>query len=321
MDLRQLRCFLAVAETLSYEEGAARVYMSPHPVYKHVRRLREQVGAPLFIRRKGVLELTVAGEVLLKEAKQGLSHLERAVALARQAASGELELSIGYNSVAEHSVFSDIISAFRKLRPNVNLVCRSLRTPEQVQALERNELDLGFVCPPVPSNTLDTIVLTRQPFVAVVPENHPLAARPAVSFQALSGVPMIVCSRALDPRAFERLEQEFRNANATLNVSCEMESVQAMIRLVAAGCGCCIVPEYARELLCAGVVCKVLDPPNMMRVLAVATQKGREGLAQAFCEFAVLHVNELNVTPLPRREVQRPALAAAASGEKVRARR
>jgi DNA-binding transcriptional LysR family regulator len=319
MDLRQLRCFLAVAETLSYRDAAERLGISAPPLYKHVNRLQSKVGAPLFNRRERKLELTKAGQLLFAEVSGGLERLDRAVARARQEASRETELSIGYNSVAECSVFSHVISAFRKVRPDVNLTCRNMRTPEQVEALERNKLDLGFICPPVAGDALDIHVLTQQPFVVVLPAKHRLAAASSVSFRQLSGEPMVVCSRALDPDSFRQLQGEFDSAGAVLNVVCELESAQAMIRFAATGNGCCVVPEYASQLVCAGVVAKRIDSSKMMRVLAVANKKGREGLAQSFCEFAVMHVNEMNASAAPPR-TQRPALAAVGI-DNVRARR
>ena len=77
MDLRQLRCFLAVAETLSYRDAAERLGISAPPLYKHVNRLQSKVGAPLFNRRERKLELiaelardfTVLSEVGSKDAE------------------------------------------------------------------------------------------------------------------------------------------------------------------------------------------------------------------------------------------------------------
>jgi DNA-binding transcriptional LysR family regulator len=290
MELRHLRYFVAVAETLNLRKAAQRLCISAPPLTVQIRDLEAEIGTALLSRRsKGPrLELTDAGRVFLEQARQMLAQAGQSVTLARRAASGEIgRLTIGYNTVAALGVLPRILPALGMKWPGVRITWHSLKTPQQVEALSREELDLGFVCPPIPPDTLELQELTRQPFIAVLPASYPLARAPAVSWLSLSEQPLILYSRLLDPDSFRQIEQHFTSAGANMRIVCELESCLSMIALVAAGNGSCIVPEYARSLCGEGVVCKPIDPPGIHRTLAVARKKGRSGLAESFYQFVV----------------------------------
>jgi DNA-binding transcriptional LysR family regulator len=287
VELFQARYFVTVADELSFRRAADSLHVSSSSLSVQIRKLELEIGADVFVREGHTIKLTDVGRVFLKEARQMLVQAERSVTLARQAASGELALSIGYNTVAEFDVVPRIIPAFKKQWPTAQLTLRSLRTPEQFEALRSNELDLGFICPPIPSDDFDVQELTREPFVAVLSTEHRLASAPIVSFEALSGEPLILYSRVLDPDSFRQIEQHFNEARSVMNVVYELESSFAMINFVAKGNGCCIVPEYAAGIRRDGTVCKPLGPPSIMRSLAVAKRKDSGILAESFYRFAV----------------------------------
>jgi DNA-binding transcriptional LysR family regulator len=287
MELFQARYFVTVADELSFRRAAENLHVSSSSLSVQIRKLELEIGADVFIREGHTIKLTDVGRVFLKEARQILIQAERSVTMARQAATGELALSIGYNTVAEFDAVPRIIPAFKKQWPSAQLTLRSLRTPEQFEALRSNELDLGFICPPIPTEGFDVQELTREPFVAVLSAGHRLAAASSINFEDLSGEPLILYSRISDPDSFRQIEQHFADARAVMNVVYELESSFAMINFVAMGNGCSIVPEYAAGILRDGTVCRPLGPPSIMRTLAVAKRKDSGILAESFYRFAV----------------------------------
>jgi DNA-binding transcriptional LysR family regulator len=288
MELRHLRYFVAVAEELNFTRAAARLHIAAPPLSVQIRKLEVEIGADLLSRKDRNIRLTEAGRVFLEQARQTLAHANRAIISARQVANGEIgHLSIGYNTVAEFGVFPTIIPAFRKQFPNVRLTFHSLRTPQQLEALSRDEIHVGFVCPPVPADDFEMQELTQQPFVAVVSADHRLACTPAVSYSALSDEPLILYSRVLDPDAFRQMEEQFLRAGAVMNVVYELESPLSMINFVAMGHGCCLLPDYALRIRPEGVVCKPLGPPSILRSLAVIKKSGSGGVRHLFYRFVV----------------------------------
>lgn len=288
MELRHLRYYIAVAEELNFRKAAERLHISTPPLFTQIRDLEQEIGASLLTREGRVMQLTKAGSVFLAEARETLARARRGVALTRQVAAGYAgSLAIGYNTVAAFGVFPQIVRAFNEQWPNVRLTCHYHSTPRQLNALSRDDLEIGFLCPPVPTDEFEVHELSRQPFVAIVPDSHPLAHTPQVSFEALSREPLITYSRALDPHAFSQIQQNFERANAVMNVVHEFESVPAIVQLVALGGGCCIVPEYVRALCPRGVVCKSLDPAGIHCSMAIVKKRCRAGNAGVFYRFVL----------------------------------
>lgn len=293
MELRQLRYFVVVAEELNLQRASKRLHICAPPLLMQMRKLRDSVGVELFRTHRRRLQLTAEGRIFLEEARDVLAAAERGVARVRQAANGESgRLTIGCNPVAEFGDLPNILAAFRRARPRVELSLRSLRTPQQLTELVENRLDVGFVCPPIQTDEFDLQELSRQPFVAAVPRDHPLSAVPAVSFEALSGAPLIAYSRKIDPHSFGEIEAGFREAGAQMAVAYETESALSMIALAAAGNGCCIVPQYVTKFESVGVVCKPLASKPIERTLAIIKRKDRDGLAAAFYDFVALYTRE-----------------------------
>jgi DNA-binding transcriptional LysR family regulator len=327
MELFQARYFVAVGEQLSFRRAAEGLHVSPSSLSVQVRKLENEIGAELLIREGHYVKLTEAGRVFLKEARQFLDHAARSVSLARRAAKGDLSLTVGYNTVAEFTVLPWIVAAFKKGWPQTRLTLRSLKTPEQFAALSCNELDLGFICPPVPSDEFEVRELGREPFVVVLPTEHPLAREASVSFSSLSREPLILYSRVLDPDSYRQIEREFRLANAVMNVVYELESSPAMIHFVAAGNGCCIAPEYVCGIRREGVVCKPLEPNSIVRTLAVAKRKDSTALADSLYRFAIDHfvseasksaVNAFQFPSLPAADSDPPGPRRRASSPRAR---
>jgi DNA-binding transcriptional LysR family regulator len=288
MELRHLRYFLAVAEELSFRRAAARLHIAQPPLSVQIRQLEMEVGAELFSRAGHKIKLTDAGRAFFEHARQTLAQVNRSVTAAQQAAKGELgHLSIGCGTAAEFRVFPTIVPAFKRKWPNVHLSFHQLGTMPQIDAVRREELDLGFVWLPISTDEFDVEELSQEPFAALLFANHPLAAAPAVSIKDLSKEPLVLVSRDLDPGLFYELEQLFVRVGAVMDVAYELESIVSLLNFVAMECGCSVVPDYIRSLSRPGIVFKPLRPPNLAKTVAIFKKKGRGGLAESFFRFTV----------------------------------
>jgi DNA-binding transcriptional LysR family regulator len=293
MELRHLRYFVAVAEELSFTRAAARLHIAIPPLSIQVRNLESEIGTKLVLREGRGLRLTDAGRAFLEQARKTLAAASQCAPLAHQAAKGEFgQLSIGYNAPAEFRVFPKIVPAFRKKWPAVHLVFHRLETSQIVERLRRQELDLGFVCLPIPADEFDMREVEEHPLIALVPKAHRLARAPSVSIQDLSQEPLILFPRALDPESYAQIEQLFLREAATMNVLYELDTSLSMINFVAMGIGCSFLPDYARRIRVDGVIYKSLQPRQMVKKLAIVKKRGATGVAQAFFRFAVEHLSE-----------------------------
>jgi DNA-binding transcriptional LysR family regulator len=291
MELRHLRYFVAVAEEMSFRRAASRLHIAPPPLSVQIRNLEAEIGADLFSREGRGIRLTEAGRVFLEQARKTLIDAKRAIELARYAANGEIgHLSIGYNAPTGFRIFPKVIPAFKERWPNVRLTFRAHNLGQQLERLEREELDVGFIWLPVPAGQFDVQPLVQEPLVAVLPTDHRLASKQSISVKDLSPEPLILLARELDPDTYHEIETLFQRAGATMNVAYELENSLSMINFVAMGCGCSLLPDYTRAIRQEGVVHRPLRPPNLAKTLAVIKKKGRGGLAEMFFRFTTEHI-------------------------------
>jgi len=182
VELRQIRSFLSVAETLHFGRTAELIHINQPALSLQIRALEEEVGVRLFERNRRKTTLTAAGSAFRDDAAAALSQLDHAVRRARLAASGKLGLlRIGFVSTVGSEIVPNIVRQFRKSNPEVEFSLRNILTAEQVQMLESGSLDVGFLRMPVGEDSaLDVATVHREPFVLVLPSSHKLAKRKRV---------------------------------------------------------------------------------------------------------------------------------------------
>lgn len=301
MELRHLRYFVAVAEEMSFRRAAVRLHIAPPPLSVQIRKLEAEIGAELFARVGRGIQLTEAGRVFLEQARKTLSDARRGIALARQAAHGEIgNLSIGYNAPTGFRVFPKVLPLFRKRWPNVHLTFHAQTVGQQLQGVMREELDVGFVWLPIPREALDVQELVREPLFAVLPSSHRLASKATVSIRDLAREPLVLLARTHDPETFREIEQLFRRAGVAMNVAYELENSLSMINFVAMGCGCSLLPEYTRAIRHDGVVHRPLSSPRLVKTLAVIKKQARGDLAETFFRFTAEQFGGTDNTPSPK---------------------
>jgi len=289
MELRHLRYFVAVAEEVNFRKAAERLHMATPPLSVQIRNLEREIGVELFSRAGRNIRITEAGRAFLHHARQTLAHANGGIAVARRAANGEIgHLSIGYNTPAEFRIIPKVVPAYRRKWPDVHLAFRRLENSQIIEALRRNELDVGFVCLPIPTGEFEAHELTHEPLVAVLPAEHPLATSPSVSIKDLLREPMILFPKVLDPESYNQIEQLFMRAGSAVNAVYELENSLSIINFVAMGIGCSILPDYARRIRIDGIVYKPLRPKNIVKILAIIKKKkSTSEIADAFYGFTL----------------------------------
>src|SRR5260370_36796645 len=197
MELRQLRSFLSIVETLHCGRTAELIHLSQPALSHQIRTLEEEVGVRLFERNRRKTTLTAAGLAFRDDAAAALSQLEQAIRRARLAASGKLGLlRIGFISTAGIELVADIVRQFRELNPEVEFSLRAITTADQVQMLETGSLDIGFLRLPIGEHSaLDVVTVHRERFVPVVPASHKLAKRKKGCLSDVSGQDFVVVVR------------------------------------------------------------------------------------------------------------------------------
>lgn len=197
MELSHLRCFLAVADTLHFSRAAEKLNLSQPALSTQIRRLEEYLGVRLFERSRQKTTLTYSGTVYREEAQQILAMANRSIHRARLACEGRIGLlRIGFISTAAAYVIPSLVSEFRRDFPDVELELRHHLTAEQVNLLNGNKIDIGFLRIPLPEQgELRTTPIHREPFKLFLPASHALSVQRDLTLRHLSGAEFVTYSK------------------------------------------------------------------------------------------------------------------------------
>jgi DNA-binding transcriptional LysR family regulator len=258
--LDQLRCFVAVAEELHFGRAADRLHMSQPPLSRQIQRLETTIGAELFERNNRSVKLTPAGAATLGQARSLLAHADALPTAARRAAAGLTgTVRLGFTATAAFSVVDVALAAVERELPGVRLSLREMVTSEQFDALERGELDLALLRPPVDLEGYESFAVHREALVLAAPADGPFGTDDGgpVTVGALARSHLLMYSPT--SAAY------FHNLASGLVGNVALDSVQyitqipSMVALVDAGRGVALVPESAESLHFRNVVFRPIE--------------------------------------------------------------
>ncbi|MGL5940744.1 MAG: LysR family transcriptional regulator [Waterburya sp.] len=271
MEFRQLRYFVTVAQELHFGRAAERLQITQPALSKQIRVLETELGIQLFIRTKRTVRLTKAGEVFLLEAQKLLQQAEKAINLAHRTALGEVgRLTIGFTATATYTVLPELIGRFRLLYPQVEVEMLELSTEAQVTALNRSEIDLGFLHPPIDDRGLELYPILAEELVAVLPKRHHLAIKHLLSLEDLAQESFILHPRAEGPFLYDEFQKLCRQAEFQPQIVKEVCSHQTRICFVAAGMGITFIPVGLQSSVGQDLVCKPMENLAMKLEFAAA---------------------------------------------------
>jgi DNA-binding transcriptional LysR family regulator len=290
VELRQIRSFLSIAETLHFGRTAELIHLSQPALSLQIRALEQEVGVRLFERNRRKTTLTAAGFAFRDDAIRALSQLDQAVRRARLAADGKLGLlRIGFISTAGSEIVPNIVGQFRELNPEVEFSLRAITTADQVRMLETGSLDIGFLRLPIGGHaTLDVVTVHREPFVLVVPASHKLAKRKRVRLSEVAGQDFVMYERAYAPGFHDLIFGMLRDAGIVPNISQTAAEIATLISLVDAHMGIAILPASAVKHSVASVIaCEIADKIPMSEIALVVTKRVRVAVVDNLRTFAL----------------------------------
>ncbi|MCP5266928.1 MAG: LysR family transcriptional regulator [Burkholderiaceae bacterium] len=287
MDLRDMQCFVAVAEERHFGRAADRLHIAQPPLSRRIRALEDELGAPLFVRSPKGVELTEAGLTLLDEAPNLLALANRARERTRLAGQGLIgQLDVGLFGSGVLDAIPRMLARFHVERPQVKIVLHNLTKTEQLQALRERRLTLGFnrLVPEMSDLIVETVL--REPLVVALPEGHRLATRRRVRIPDMANEPQITYPNAPIRGLAQEVADAFERECTPLNVQQEVEDVLTAVALVASGFGLAITTQSATSLRLPGVVFRPLSCAHLRDVeLACLYRRGdRSPILRAFLE-------------------------------------
>ncbi len=265
INLREIECFVAVADHLNFSKAAAQLHLSQPPLTRHIQAIEGKLGARLFTRNTHAVALTAAGALFLEDARAILRQLDRATEAVRRMREGEtVRLRLAFVGALLDEKLVRVIRRFRESQPDCQVEMADLSPSAQLAALQAGELDGGFIGakPPKPVQGLALVDWRQEPLVLALPEEHPLARIKKLEWRHLRGQAWVMVSRQAAAAFREQFSQVAEDRGVALQIVQESDRVAAVLTMVAAGSGITVVPQSIRHLIDSGVVFRPLPLPR-----------------------------------------------------------
>jgi len=284
-DLRQLRAFVVVAEELNFLRAAQRLHISQPALSQTIRHLEGTLGVVLFDRNTRSVELTEAGQDLLRDANKVLGHAQKLADNALDHATGiRGVLNIGFLIGTGVDLMPEVLRAFSERYPDVRVLVKEFDFSNPEAGIN-DGMDVAVLRPPISADHVELRTLLEEPCVACLPLGHPLAQEKSVSVYQLLDEPIVAApSRGVWRNYW--IADEYRGGRAAKVVH-EAGTVESELQAVASGRGISITALstalfYARR----GVSFPVIRDMPACRI-AVALPEPATIAAKNFADMAV----------------------------------
>ena len=236
MEMRHLRCFLAVAEELHFARAAERLHIEQSPLSRAIKELEEDLGVVLFVRTTRSTRLTRAGELFLEHVRRIFSALEQARDSVKAAANGfHGQLRVALSDGITPSRLPALLALCRQEEPEVELRFFEVPLSQQIKGLHDDLYDVGFAQSDEVGDGIATMPVWSDALMVAVPARHPLLAHKRIPLDELLRYPLVLC----DPQACEshakHVDRVLRRVDMEPLVAERVATCDLMMALVSAG--------------------------------------------------------------------------------------
>jgi len=246
MSLAELRYIVTLARERHFRRAAERCHVSQPTLSVTVKKLEDRLGVLLFERSPGDVRLTPVGEQICAQAEKALAEImriEEIAQLGKDPLVGSLRLGVIY-TIAPY-LLPRLVPAFHAAAPDIPLYLQENFTHRLSELLKSGELDAAIIAAPFNPSGIVTRPLYEEPFMILLPANHPLCAQEAIDSAALNPDQLLLlgqgnCFRDQVVTACPQLSEP-----EGLNQAMESSSLETLRHMVASGAGVAVVPASA----------------------------------------------------------------------------
>lgn len=248
MELRHLRYFHVLAQTLNFTRAAELLHIAQPPLSRQIQQLEDELGVSLLDRGRP-LKLTEAGRFFYEHSATLLDNLHKVCDNTRRIGLGDKTwLGIGFAPSTLYGLLPELI---RRLRNHealaLELGLSEMTTLQQVEALKAGRIDIGVGRMRIDDPTISQTVVTEDRLVAALPAGHPLLGQP-VSLTQLAKEPFVLYPGNPRPSYADHVIALFTAHGLDIKIVQWTNELQTAIGLVGAGIGITLVPASVQVL-------------------------------------------------------------------------
>ncbi|MBD1227188.1 LysR family transcriptional regulator [Xenorhabdus griffiniae] len=240
--IKQLQCFLAVAQELNFRRAAERLHMTQPPLTRHIKCLEETLGCDLFTRNTHEVHLTNNGLILVEKA----THLINEFTLfMREIKNEEVYLRIGLTCTLNFNNISDLHNKIKALMTRDEIDTPHLVSSQLLHFLAKGKMDIVIIGEKSLHNEHDLKFywLYREPLLLAMPSSHPASLKEKVSLTEVSDLPLFWFSRNANPIFYDKCENYFQQLPFSLKRCKEPDDSLVMLSDISRGKGMALMPR------------------------------------------------------------------------------
>ncbi|WP_273276505.1 LysR family transcriptional regulator [Maribacter polysiphoniae] len=248
LELRHFTYFLAVAEELHFRKAAEKLFISQPGLSRQIKQMEGILQVQLFVRDKKKVILTPAGHYLKGQAEaifHQINEAKRQLQLIGEGDKGEIR--IGFLGSAMQSVIPNLLLSLKDKFPNIKTSLEERSNMAQVEAVLKDELDIGFVRLSRVPKALGMTTVYRDTFSLVLPENYPMLTRNFEGMHQFANDDFILFSKEYSPFYFETIMSICSDAGFVPKVSHKTVHAHTIFKLVENNMGIAIVPTALKS--------------------------------------------------------------------------
>jgi DNA-binding transcriptional LysR family regulator len=236
MELRHLRCFLAVAEELHFARAAERLHIEQSPLSRTIKELEEELGAELFARTTRSTRLTRTGKLFLDHVPRIFAALQQARDSVRAAANGfHGQLRVALSDGITPSRLPALLALCRQEEPEVEIRFFEVSLSQQIKGLHDDLYDVGFALSDEVGDGVIATPVWNDAFMVAVPARHPLLAYKRIPLDELLRYPLVLCDPQICESYAKFIDRVLRRADAEPLIAERVATCDLMMTLVSAG--------------------------------------------------------------------------------------
>ena len=293
IDTLGVQAFVAIADGGSFRQAAESLHVTQTAITQRLRKLETYLGVALVERTTRRTTLTEIGRRFLPQARRLLNELSDALTEIRETGlSRRGDVSIACVPTVGVQYLPRVLRAFSELRPHDRVKILDHASESVLQAVLRREVEFGIGIAGDRHPELVSVPLAVDPYVLICREDHPLAKRRRVRWEALRSYPLIFAGEMSGNRGL--LDGALKSGGVALYSFYEVQRSSTALGLVAEGLGAAVVPKLAIQRNAYPMVRIIeLVEPSVSRTLVLLTRKTAQlsPAARALYDMLVRHAS------------------------------
>ncbi len=301
MDMKELKTFLTLSHTMSYQKAAELLNFAPSTLNRHIQLLEEEMGIKLFEKRGRWLEMTDDGQAFIEYAQRMLAVYEEALNNIGLPADRDESICIGGCEIVLAHSMMDLLSAFTRSHPHTHLTMltsANARVPEMVR---NGSVEVGYHYTmdqkPIPG--VHEVILFKEYLCLAAAPDHPLASRSSLHYpdlqDAVFAFPHDDCCSAVT------ILRQLKQYNVRVGHASYLGAMQIMIDRVFKNQALLAAPESAIDHFARVWGIKKLDlaekPIPMWARVLCRDEKKLPSAARTLLHYSMQHASAPNDAP------------------------